>query len=83
MTNITVSIFAEELRNLNEAKKTDIKVGRGIDVIVYTGGDPRELIPPYPFSWDEEQNGFSDLQMLKELDMAPIYQLFNVRTSDI
>ena len=78
MTNATVRDFVKELRELNPEKSADIKVGRGIDNVIYTGGDPRNLVPPEPFSWDEEHQGFSDLQVLKNLGLSPMYQLFTV-----
>ena len=82
MTDATVSVFVEEIKKLNPDKSAEIKVGHGIDNVIYTGGDPRKLIPPEPFTWDEERNGFSDLEALKNLGLAPLYQLFTVKTED-
>lgn len=82
MTDATVSVFVEELQKLNPEKSGNIKVGHGIDNVIYTGGDPRELIPPEPFSWDEENHGFSDLETLKNLGMQLLFQLFRVKTED-
>lgn len=82
MTDATVSVIVEELQKLNPEKREHIKVGHGIDKVIYTGGDPRELITPYPFNWDEEHHGFSDLQVLRELGMMQVYQLFTVSMKD-
>lgn len=82
MTDATVSVFVEELQKLNPEKSGNIKVGHGIDNVIYTGGDPRKLIPPEPFSWDEENHGFSDLETLKKLGMQLLFQLFSVKTED-
>ena len=78
MTDATVYDFVNELKKLNAVKSNDIRV-INFDTISYTGGDPRELTPPYPFMWSEEDNGFSDLETLKSLNMTPICQVFYVR----
>lgn len=78
MTNATVRDFVEETRKLNPGKEHHIRVGNGIDRVIYTGGDPRLLMVPEPFAWDEEMQGFTDLAMLRQLEMAPVYQLFTV-----
>ena len=78
MTNATVRDFIEETQKLNPGKEQHLKVGNGIDRVIYTGGDPRDLKVPYPFAWNEEMQGFSDLETLNSLGLTPMYQLFTV-----
>ncbi len=82
MTTATVHDFVEELKKLNPGKAEFISVGRGIDCVRYTGGDPRELIPPELFNWDEEYNGFSDRKILEQLNRELLIQVFVVVTDD-
>lgn len=82
MTDATIHIFVDELKKLNPGEANHIKVGRGIDRMIYTGGDPRELISPAPFSWDESLNGFSDLEAIREMGTLELYQLFTVSDED-
>lgn len=79
MTNATVHTFVEELKKLNPEQASNIQVGSNFEQVVYTGGDPRKLIIPAPFAWDEEQGGFSDLETLRDAGMALLYQVFFVK----
>lgn len=78
MTDADVNVFVDELKKNNPDKKDDIMVG-DFNLVIYTGGDPRELSVPYPFAWDEEEHAFSDLPTLKALGLLPMYQAFYVR----
>ena len=78
MTTATVKEFVKEVQQLNPSLKDHIRVGMGIDRVIYTGGDPRELVVPEPFAWNEEMQGFTDLDTLQRLGWAPVYQLFTV-----
>jgi len=78
MTNADVYMFANELKKINPDKKDDIRVS-GFDVVIYTGGNPAELIAPYPFVWVEEEQAFSDLPTLKHLGEPLVFQSFFVR----
>lgn len=80
MTNATASIFVDELKKCNPEKADLIRLGRGFDLVIYSGRDPRELIAPEPFAWDEENNGFSDLAAIRAEGMVPLFQLFRVET---
>lgn len=78
MTNATVDIFVHELKECNPERAHLISVGHGFDLVIYSGGDPRELIAPEPFAWDEENNGFSDLAAVRAAEMIPLFQVFRV-----
>ena len=79
---MTTEEFVEVLRSCNEEKRDAIKVGRGIHVVVYSGGEPSQLNPPTNFTWNEAEGEFNDLEAHLLVEGKSMCQYFKVIKGD-
>ncbi len=78
MTDATIHDFVQELKKLNPEQSDNIRIWN-FETLIFYGDDVEKLNAPYPFAWDEEHGGFSDLAALNTLQVQPLYQVFFVK----